>query len=132
MIRRPPRATRTDTLFPPTTLFRSPRATSRSTPASAGKRSSRTTASDMRTAEPTAGGRASATAQRYRRPENPPKARLPYARPMRLARVLSGVGRILMWSGTLVLLLVAYQLWGTGLAHSPAHRTEKRRVGKEG
>ena len=39
---------------------------------------------------------------------------------MRLARVLSGVGRILMWSGTLVLLFVAYQLWGTGLAHARA------------
>src|SRR3546814_10455477 len=125
MIRRPPRATRTDTLFPPTTLFRSPRATSRSTPASAGKRSSRTTASDMRTAEPTAGGRASATAQRYRRPENPTKARLPYARPMRLARVLSGVWRILMWSASLVLLFVAYQLLGTRLAHALAQEDRK-------
>src|SRR3546814_4942458 len=34
MIRRPPRSTRTDTLFPYTTLFRSPRRSSR-TPASA-------------------------------------------------------------------------------------------------
>src|SRR3546814_4614225 len=32
MIRRPPRATRTDTLFPYTTLFRSPRARRRRTP----------------------------------------------------------------------------------------------------
>ena len=39
---------------------------------------------------------------------------------MRLARVLSGVGRILIWSGTIVLLFVAYQLWGTGLAHAQA------------
>lgn len=39
---------------------------------------------------------------------------------MRLAKVLSGVGRILIWSGTIVLLFVAYQLWGTGLAHAQA------------
>ena len=39
---------------------------------------------------------------------------------MRLAKVLSGVGRILIWSGVLVLLFVAYQLWGTGLAHAQA------------
>src|SRR3546814_13578447 len=32
MIRRPPRSTRTDTLFPYTTLFRSPASCSRSTP----------------------------------------------------------------------------------------------------
>ncbi len=39
---------------------------------------------------------------------------------MRLARLLGGVGRILIWSGVLVLLFVAYQLWGTGLAHAQA------------
>jgi sortase A len=39
---------------------------------------------------------------------------------MRVAQVLSGVGRILMWSGAIVLLFVAYQLWGTGLAHAQA------------
>lgn len=39
---------------------------------------------------------------------------------MRLAKVLSGVGRILIWSGAIVLLFVAYQLWGTGLAHAQA------------
>lgn len=39
---------------------------------------------------------------------------------MRVAKVLSGVGRILIWSGVLVLLFVAYQLWGTGLAHAQA------------
>lgn len=39
---------------------------------------------------------------------------------MRLARLLSGVGRVLIWSGVLVLLFVAYQLWGTGLAHAQA------------
>src|SRR3546814_3579152 len=33
MIRRPPRSTRTDTLFPYTTLFRSPRNSSKSSPA---------------------------------------------------------------------------------------------------
>src|SRR3546814_1252895 len=35
MIRRPPRSTRTDTLFPYTTLFRSPTATPAETPAAA-------------------------------------------------------------------------------------------------
>jgi sortase A len=39
---------------------------------------------------------------------------------MRLARVLSGVGRLLIWAGALVLLFVAYQLWGTGLAEARA------------
>ena len=34
---------------------------------------------------------------------------------MRLARVLRGVGRVLMATGVLILLFVAYQLWGTGL-----------------
>jgi sortase A len=32
-----------------------------------------------------------------------------------LARILGGVGRTLMTAGTLILLFVAYQLWGTGL-----------------
>lgn len=31
------------------------------------------------------------------------------------AKVLGGVGRSLMTAGTLILLFVAYQLWGTGL-----------------
>jgi sortase A len=39
---------------------------------------------------------------------------------MRLAKVLSGVGRVLIWSGALVLLFVGYQLWGTGLAEAQA------------
>lgn len=39
---------------------------------------------------------------------------------MRLARVLSGVGRLLIWAGALVLLFVAYQLWGTNLAEARA------------
>jgi len=39
---------------------------------------------------------------------------------MRLARFLSGVGRLLIWSGALVLLFVAYQLWGTGVAEARA------------
>jgi sortase A len=42
---------------------------------------------------------------------------------MRLAKVLSGVGRVLMWSGVLVLLFVAYQLWGTGLAEAQAQES---------
>lgn len=39
---------------------------------------------------------------------------------MRLARVLSVVGRVLIWAGALVLLFVAYQLWGTGVAEARA------------
>jgi sortase A len=34
---------------------------------------------------------------------------------VKLARVLSGVGRTLIAAGTLILLFVAYQLWGTGI-----------------
>ncbi|MFP5321359.1 MAG: class E sortase [Acidimicrobiia bacterium] len=39
---------------------------------------------------------------------------------MRLAKVLSGVGRLFIWAGALILLFVAYQLWGTGLAEAQA------------
>ena len=39
---------------------------------------------------------------------------------MRLARVLSGVGRLFIWAGVLILLFVAYQLWGTNLAEAQA------------
>jgi len=39
---------------------------------------------------------------------------------VRLAKVLSGVGRLLIWAGSLVLLFVAYQLWGTGVAEARA------------
>jgi len=40
--------------------------------------------------------------------------------PMRLARILGAVGRALISAGVIVLLFVAYQLWGTGLQHSAA------------
>lgn len=39
---------------------------------------------------------------------------------MRIAKVLSGVGRALIWAGAIVLLFVAYQLWGTNLAEARA------------
>jgi len=39
---------------------------------------------------------------------------------MRLARVLGAIGRGLISAGVIVLLFVAYQLWGTGLQHSAA------------
>jgi len=39
---------------------------------------------------------------------------------MRLARVLGAVGRGLISAGVIVLLFVAYQLWGTGFQHSAA------------
>ena len=37
---------------------------------------------------------------------------------MLLARVLGGVGRLLIWTGSIVLLFVAYQLWGTNVAEA--------------
>jgi len=39
---------------------------------------------------------------------------------MRLARVLGAVGRTLITAGVLILLFVAYQLWGTGLHEAKA------------
>jgi len=39
---------------------------------------------------------------------------------MRLARALGAIGRALISAGVIVLLFVAYQLWGTGLQHSAA------------
>ena len=39
---------------------------------------------------------------------------------MRLARVLGAIGRALISAGVIVLLFVAYQLWGTGLQHAQA------------
>lgn len=39
---------------------------------------------------------------------------------MRLARVLGAIGRGLISAGVIVLLFVAYQLWGTGLQHQAA------------
>ena len=39
---------------------------------------------------------------------------------MRLARILGAIGRALISAGVIVLLFVAYQLWGTGLQHAQA------------
>jgi sortase A len=39
---------------------------------------------------------------------------------MRLARVLGATGRTLITAGTLILLFVAYQLWGTGIREAQA------------
>ena len=41
---------------------------------------------------------------------------------MRLARIVSGVGRTFIGAGVLLLLFVAYQLWGTGLHEARAQR----------
>jgi sortase A len=46
---------------------------------------------------------------------------------MRLAKVLSGVGRTCITVGTLLLLFVAYQLWGTGIREAQA----QGRLGKD-
>jgi sortase A len=37
-----------------------------------------------------------------------------------LARILGGIGRTLIWVGAIILLFVAYQLWGTNLAEARA------------
>jgi len=37
-----------------------------------------------------------------------------------LARVLGGVGRVMIAAGVLILLFVVYQLWGTGLRTAAA------------
>ena len=48
----------------------------------------------------------------------PPRARtLPE---VRLAKLLGGFGRLLIWVGVIILLFVAYQLWGTNLAEAQA------------
>lgn len=39
---------------------------------------------------------------------------------MRLARVIGGVGRVLITGGVLILLFVVYQLWGTGIREAQA------------
>ena len=39
---------------------------------------------------------------------------------MRFARVLSGIGRTMITAGVLILLFVAYQLWGTGIRERQA------------
>ncbi len=39
---------------------------------------------------------------------------------MRLARILGGIGRVFIWTGCIILLFVAYQLWGTNLAEARA------------
>jgi len=39
-----------------------------------------------------------------------------------LSKVLGGIGRTLITAGTLILLFVAYQLWGTGLQEAKAQR----------
>jgi len=41
---------------------------------------------------------------------------------MRLARVLGAIGRTCITAGVLILLFVAYQLWGTGIREAQAQR----------
>src|SRR5215510_13361010 len=41
---------------------------------------------------------------------------------MRLARMLGAVGRVFITAGVLILLFVAYQLWGTGIREAQAQR----------
>src|SRR5437868_77371 len=80
-------------------------ATSRSMPASAGNRPSRHTASRRWTALSIEISTVSAT---------------PNVQRMRLARVIGGIGRMLIGLGVLLLLFVGYQLWGTSLQEARA------------
>src|SRR5207248_5358644 len=46
---------------------------------------------------------------------------------MGVRRVVAGVGRTLIWVGVLILLFVAYQLWGTGISEArDQHRLRKQ------
>jgi sortase A len=45
---------------------------------------------------------------------------------MRMARVLGAVGRVFITAGVLILLFVAYQLWGTGIREAQAQRSLTR------
>jgi sortase A len=45
---------------------------------------------------------------------------------VRLARVIGGVGRTFITAGVLILLFVAYQLWGTGIRQAQAQRSLER------
>src|SRR4029450_14022435 len=46
---------------------------------------------------------------------------------MRLARVLGAIGRTCITAGVLILLFVAYQLWGTGIREAQAeNRLQKQ------
>src|SRR5437660_4005132 len=49
------------------------------------------------------------------------------SRPVVLRRVIAGLGRSLIFFGVLILLFVAYQLWGTGLAEARSqHRLKNQ------
>ena len=49
------------------------------------------------------------------------------SRPVAVRRVIAGVGRSLIFFGVLILLFVAYQLWGTGLAEARSqHRLKNQ------
>ena len=43
-----------------------------------------------------------------------------------LAKVLGAVGRTLITAGTLILLFVAYQLWGTNLQQAKSQKSLSR------
>ncbi len=52
----------------------------------------------------------------------------------RVARVVGAIGRLMMTSGVIILLLVAYQLWGTSLQTNRAQSRladEVTRLGKD-
>jgi sortase A len=51
---------------------------------------------------------------------SPVRATLCTLSPVRLARVLGAIGRVCITAGVLILLFVAYQLWGTGVREAQA------------
>jgi sortase A len=50
---------------------------------------------------------------------------------MRVARALGGVGRVMITTGVLILLFVAYQLWGTGLQTAQAQNKLEDRFARQ-
>ncbi len=50
---------------------------------------------------------------------------------MRLARILGAVGRVFITAGVLILLFVAYQLWGTGIREAQAQRSLQKDFGSQ-
>ena len=51
---------------------------------------------------------------------------VPYRDQVDIRRVVGGLGRTMISAGVLILLFVAYQLWGTGLAEARSQRALKR------
>src|SRR3546814_19669290 len=116
MIRRPPRSTRTDTLFPYTTLFRS----------RAGE-ALRAAARQGGSLQRDGAALAAAHGPNAPHPHRGPQSRRREARPLRAGRRRGGV-RFSLRSTT----LATPRSSCSGLTRAPRARSDERRVGKEG